>query len=164
MKGKLHFFSAILSTLCIGIFFVSSILVELFGSQEVIANVKHLIFCPGLFILVPAIAITGGTGFTLSKKRKGIIVSNKKRRMPFIGANGILILIPSAIFLDQLTASGTFGIKFYLVQGLELLAGAVNLYLMSSNVRDGLKMTGKLRSTNYLIGSSELFNYGNIKR
>ncbi len=146
MKSKLHLFGAIISTLCIGAFFTSSILVELFGSQEAIATVKHLIFCPGLFILVPAIAITGGTGFALSKNRKGKIVNDKKRRMPFIGANGILILIPSAIFLDQLAASGSFGTKFYLLQGLELLAGAVNLYLMISNMRDGLNMTGKLLS------------------
>lgn len=145
MKGKLHLFSAILSTLCIGTFFMSSIIVELFGSQEAIASVKHLILCPGLFVLVPAIAITGGTGFALSKNRKGIFVNDKKRRMPFIGANGILILIPSALFLDQLAASGFFGTKFYLIQGLELLAGAVNLFLMGLNMRDGLKMTGKLR-------------------
>jgi len=146
MKGKLHLLGAGVSTLCIGTFFVSSILVEVFGSQEAVALVKHLILSPGLFILVPAIAITGGTGFALSKNRKGIIVKDKKRRMPFIGANGMLILIPSAIFLDQLAASGSFGTKFYLIQGVELLAGAVNLFLMGLNMRDGLKMTGKLRS------------------
>lgn len=146
MKGKFHLFSATLSTLCIGTFFASSILVELFGSQEAIVAVKHLIMNPGLFVLVPAIAITGGTGFALSKNRKGLIVNDKKRRMPFIGANGMLILIPSAIFLDQLASAGAFGTKFYFVQGLELLAGAVNLSLMSMNMRDGLKMTGKLRS------------------
>ena len=145
MMGKLHLFSATLSTLCIGTFFVSSTLVELLGSNEAISTVKHLILCPGLFILVPAIAITGGTGFALSKNRKGKLVNVKKRRMPFIGANGVLILIPSAIFLDRLAASGSFGTTFYLIQGLELLAGAVNLYLMGSNMRDGLKMTRKLR-------------------
>ncbi len=144
MKSKIHLIGAILSTLCIGSFFTSSILSELFGSTEFIATVKHLIVLPGLLILVPAIAITGFTGVILSKDRKGLLVANKKKRMPFIGANGILILIPAAIFLNQLAASGSFGMKFYIVQGLELVAGASNLFLMGMNIRDGLKMKGKL--------------------
>jgi len=144
MKSKIHLIGAILSTLCIGSFFTSSILSELFGSTEFIATVKHLIVLPGLLILVPAIAITGFTGVVLSKDRKGLLVANKKKRMPFIGANGILILIPAAIFLNQLAASGSFGMKFYIVQGLELVAGASNLFLMGMNIRDGLKMKGKL--------------------
>jgi hypothetical protein len=37
---------------------------------------------------------------------------------------------------------------FYLVQGLELLAGAVNLALMGLNMRDGLKMSGRFRVRN----------------
>ena len=46
--------------------------------------------------------------------------------MPIIGANGVLILPPAAIFLDQWASLGTFDTKFYVVQGLELVAGAVN--------------------------------------
>lgn len=146
MKSKIHFIAAILATLCIATFFTSTILVELFGSPEWIATVKSLIVKPGLFILVPTIAITGSTGFALSKIRKGMLVNHKKKRMPFIGANGLLILLPAAILLDQWAASGSFDTKFYVVQGLEILAGAINLFLMSMNIRDGLKMTGKLRS------------------
>ena len=145
MKRQIHLISAVLSTLCIGIFFTSSILVELFGSQESVSIVKRLIVSPGLFILVPSIAITGATGFSLSKNRKGVLAGHKRRRMPFIGANGILILIPAAIFLDQLAAAGSFGIKFYIVQGIELLAGAANLTLMTMNMRDGFKLAGKRR-------------------
>lgn len=136
---------AVLSVLCILTFFTSSILVEMIGSPEPVAAVKHLIVFPGLFILVPAIAATGATGMALSKNRKGMLVNHKKRRMPFIGANGILILIPAAITLDHLAAAGSFNTTFYVVQGVELLAGACNLYLMGLNMRDGLKMTGKFR-------------------
>lgn len=145
MKRKIHPYAAMLASLCISTFFVSTILVELVGSRESIAIVKSLIGLPGLFILVPAIAITAGTGFAFSKESKGPLVDNKKKRMPFIGANGLLILLPAAIFLDQWAASGSFDTRFYLVQELELLAGAINLTLMSMNIRDGLKMTGKLR-------------------
>ncbi|MDA3917272.1 MAG: hypothetical protein PF690_09895 [Deltaproteobacteria bacterium] len=143
MITKLHKFAAVISTLSITVFFISSILVELFASHQSIAIVKSLIVIPGLFILIPAIAMTGGTGFVLSKTRKGLLVKNKKRRMPFIAANGILILIPSAIVLNYWAASGMFENRFYLIQSLELLAGAINLTLMTMNMRDGLKMTVK---------------------
>ena len=143
MMNKIHPVAAVIATLCIATFFTSTILVELFGSHESIAMVKSLIVMPGLFILIPAIAATGGTGFALSKNRKGRLVESKKKRMPFIGANGLLVLLPAAIFLDQWATSGSFDTKFYFVQGLELMAGAVNLTLMGLNMRDGLKMTGK---------------------
>ncbi len=131
----------------IATFFTSSIIVELFGTHESIAAVKSLILIPGLFILVPAIAATGGTGFALSKSRKGRLVQVKQKRMPFIGANGILVLIPCAIFLDRWASTGTFDTTFYIVQGIELVAGAVNLTLMSMNIRDGLKLSGRFRAS-----------------
>ncbi|MEW7974514.1 MAG: hypothetical protein AB2536_05580 [Candidatus Thiodiazotropha endolucinida] len=144
MKKTVHKLAAITATLCIGTFFLSTILVEVFGSPEAIATVKSLIVMPGLFLLVPAIAATGATGFAMSKSRKGRLLEAKKKRMPIIGANGIIILMPAAIFLDQWAAAGTFDIWFYLLQGVELLAGAVNLTLMSLNIRDGLRLGGKL--------------------
>ena len=152
MTNKIHLVAAVIATLCIATFFTSTILVELFGSYESIATVKNLIVMPGLFILVPAIAIAGGTGFALSKNRKGHLVDNKQKRMRLIGANGLLVLLPAAIVLDQWVASGSFDPKFYIIQGLELLAGAINLLLMSLNMRDGLKITGKLQSSTFFRG------------
>ena len=142
MKNKIHLTAAVIATLCIATFFTSSILVELLGTHESVAMVKRLIVMPGLFILIPAIAMTGGTGFALSNNRKGRLVENKKKRMPFIAANGILILLPAAIFLNQWAASGLFDTRFYIVQSLELMVGAINLSLMAMNIRDGLRMSG----------------------
>ena len=71
--------------------------------------------------------------------------------MPFIGANGILTLLPAAIYLDRLAADGSFGLSFYLVQGLELIAGGVNLTLMSMNIRDGFKLSGRLRRKKIVV-------------
>lgn len=65
--------------------------------------------------------------------------------MPFIDANGLLVLLPAAIYLNQWAAAVTFDTKIYVVQGVELLAGAINIALMSMNMRDGFKMTGKLK-------------------
>ena len=102
---------------------------------------------PGLFILVPAIAATGGSGFAMAKSRKGRLVDSKKRRMPFIAANGLLVLLPCAIFLDRWASTGMFDTTFYVVQSVELIAGAVNLTLMGMNIRDGMRMSGRFRAT-----------------
>ena len=147
MKQNIHFTAGILATLTIATFFISTIIVELFGTHEAVATVKSLIVIPGLFILVPAIAATGGTGFALSKSRKGRLVQVKQKRMPFIGANGVLVLIPCAIFLDRWASAGAFDTTFYIVQGIELVAGATNLTLMSMNIRDGLRMSGRFRAS-----------------
>ncbi|MFW2367409.1 MAG: hypothetical protein ACN4GW_13405 [Desulforhopalus sp.] len=143
MKNRVHRLAAIIAILCMATFWSSTILVELLGTEEWIAKVKNAIVFPGLFILVPSIALVGATGFSLAKSRKGQLVNRKKKRMPVIGGNGLLILVPAAIYLDQMAGVGSFDIEFYVVQGLELLAGAINITLMSMNMRDGLKMAGK---------------------
>lgn len=117
----------------------------MFGSAESISMIKRLIVTPGLFILIPTMAIVGGTGFALSKNRKGRLINNKQKRMPLIAINGLLVLTPCAIFLNQWAAVGSFDTAFYIVQGVELLSGAINLTLMGMNMRDGLIMTGRLR-------------------
>ena len=66
--------------------------------------------------------------------------------MPFIAANGLLVLVPCAIALNRWAAAGTFDSTFYIVQAIELIAGAINFVLMGLNVRDGLRMAGRLRA------------------
>ncbi len=146
MPNKVHLIAGLLATATIATFFLSTVLVELFGSHEAVATVKSLIVLPGLFVLVPAIAATGGSGFYLSKTRHGRLVDAKKKRMPFIAGNGLLVLIPCAIFLERWAAAGHFDSAFYTIQALELLAGAVNLTLMGLNIRDGMTVTGRYRA------------------
>lgn len=143
MKQTIHRIGAITATLCIFTFFASTLIVELFGTKEAITTVKSLIVMPGLFILIPAIAATGATGFAMSTSKSGGLVGTKRKRMPYIGANGLLILLPAAIVLDQWAAMGSFDGRFYLVQVVELTAGAINLLLMGMNIRDGLRISGR---------------------
>lgn len=143
MKQRLHRLGAITAFACILTFFISTLISELFLSSESIAQVKSLIAMPGLFVLIPAIVITGATGFSMAKGASRGLVGKKKSRMPFIGANGLLILIPAAIVLDQWASTGNFDTRFYVVQGLELIAGATNISLMFMNIRDGRKLKGK---------------------
>ncbi len=98
-----------------------------------------------MFILIPAMVIAGGSGMALGRRRKDPLTSAKKRRMPIIALNGLLILLPAAWFLASKAAAGEFDSTFYGLQTLELIAGAANLTMMAMNIRDGLRMTGKLR-------------------
>ena len=64
--------------------------------------------------------------------------------MPIIAANGVLILIPSALFLAAKARTGEFDTSFDLVQALELGAGVTNIMLLGLNLRDGLRLTGRI--------------------
>lgn len=146
MSRFVHRAAGVLAPLCLVTFFISTALVELAGSPAAVAQVKSLIVTPGLWIMVPAIAAAGGSGMFLARQRGGRIVDAKRRRMPFIAANGLLVLVPCALVLDRWAAAGRFDSAFLAVQALELAAGAVNLALMALNVRDGLRLAGRLRS------------------
>lgn len=145
MPKRAHLIAGIVAPLCIATFFLSTVLTELFGSLAAVAQLKALIVTPGLWILIPAIAAAGGSGLFLARTRKGRLVDTKKKRMPFIAANGLLVLVPCAIVLNRWAAAGAFDTSFYVVQAIELIAGATNLTLMGLNVRDGLRMAGRLR-------------------
>tara|TARA_R110001583_G_scaffold783_2_gene7277 strand:+ start:4930 stop:5409 length:480 start_codon:yes stop_codon:yes gene_type:complete len=131
-------FSLLAMSLIVG-FFCSTLVVELMGDPGVIYQVKNAIFY-AIWLLVVAMAATGITGVRMAGKRRGGLIGNKKKRMPLVALNGLLILIPSAIYLRSLAAAGDIGTVFYLIQTLELLAGAVNISLMALNIRDGLKI------------------------
>ncbi len=142
MKTRIHAVAGGIGLLMILTFWTSTILSELLGSYETIAAVKEWILY-GMFILIPAMAIVGGSGMSLSTGRSETLVSAKKKRMPFIAANGILILLPMAVFLEAKASAGTFDSLFYVLQGVELIAGATNLTLMGLNMRDGIRLTGR---------------------
>ena len=144
MPKRAHLVVGVLATLCIATFFLSTIITEMFGSHAAVAQLKSPIVMPGLWIMVPLMAAAGGSGMFLAKSRKGRLVDAKKKRMPFIAANGLLVLVPCAIVLDRWAAAGSFDTTFYVVQAIELIAGATNLTLMGLNARDGMRMAGRL--------------------
>lgn len=135
MLKKAHNFFAILSFLIIALFWTSTLIGELFFEYENIAQIKSLIVCPGLLILIPAIAITAITGNKLAQSsKKKELIAKKRKRMPFIAILGVFVLLPCAIYLNSLASDGVFDTAFYIVQTVELLAGATNLYLMFLNI------------------------------
>lgn len=147
MKTRIHALAGGIGFVMIFLFWTSTAISELFARHETIAAVKGLIL-KGMFILIPAMAIVGGSGMVMGRRRKDAPARAKKKRMPLIALNGLLILLPAAWFLAGKAVAGEFDSTFYIVQALELIAGAANLTMMGLNIRDGLKMTGKIaRST-----------------
>ncbi|MFF0488299.1 hypothetical protein ACFYTQ_04680 [Nocardia sp. NPDC004068] len=142
MLSRIHPIAGTVGLITILAFWTSTVVAEIGGSRHVITVVKQTIpWC--LPILVLALVATGSSGLRLAAGSTFPIVLAKKRRMPFIAGNGLLILIPSAITLSILAGHDDFGTAFYCVQTLELVAGAVNIALMSLNIRDGLRLSGR---------------------
>jgi len=143
MLKRIHPVAGIIGFLTILTFWTSTVLSELSGSVQAISAVKQAIPW-GFLILVPALIIAGASGFRMAGASPDGRILAKKRRMPFIAGNGLLILIPCALYLAMLAARGEFDNTFFAVQAVELVAGAVNLTLMSLNIRDGLRLSARI--------------------
>ncbi|MCU7852743.1 MAG: hypothetical protein KZQ80_11065 [Candidatus Thiodiazotropha sp. (ex Monitilora ramsayi)] len=143
MKQLAHRTGAIISTVCLEVFFLSSLFVVIQGEPESIVMVKSLIAMPGLLIFIPAIAVAGATGLSFSTSKSGCIVGQKRKRMPFIGISALLILLPAAVVLNLWASVGSFDNRFYLLQALELVAGVITIVLMIMNIRAGRKLKRK---------------------
>ena len=144
MKNRIHLVAGLTAAATIAVFWISTVVSELSGSASFIAGVKTLIPW-GFLILVPALAATGGTGFALAGGRGGGLVAAKKKRMPIIAANGLVVLAPAAFYLAHKARMAEFDAAFYTVQAVELVFGAVNLVLLFMNARDGFRMTARRR-------------------
>lgn len=149
MKSKLHGFSGVLALLCITTFWMSTAVSEIFLDLASVTTVKNAILT-GMWILIPSMAAAGGSGFSLAGSRRGRLVDVKARRMKIVAANGLLVLLPGAYMLATWANAGRFDGAFYALQGLELFAGAANITLLVLNMRDGLRLTGRLSARQLL--------------
>ena len=138
-----HRAAGVLALLIIAAFWSSTVLVELFGDAAAVAAVK-LAIAWALLVFVPLLAVTGATGFAMAGREPGGLMAAKGRRMRIIAMNGLVVLAPAALFLAWKANAGEFDGSFMGVQAAELVAGAVNAVLMSLNVRDGLRLTGRI--------------------
>lgn len=142
MPKFIHPIAGTVTLLTIVTFWASTLISELFMPKTAIITVKTLIPW-GFFILIPALVTAGATGFRLARGSKNPLIKAKQNRMPIIAGNGILLLIPTAIFLANKAQNGEFDHIFYAVQAIELIAGFINIILLSLNMRDGLHLKRK---------------------
>ncbi|HAE47121.1 MAG: hypothetical protein CMO30_01940 [Tistrella sp.] len=136
---RIHPIAGTIALLTIASFWLATVVAEIWGSAATITLVKTAIPW-GFLLLVPALAATGGSGVALAQGGRSGLPARKRRRMAIIAANGILVLIPSALFLAARAGAGRFDTGFVLVQAIELVAGAVNITLLCLNLRDGIRM------------------------
>ena len=141
---KIHAAAGTLALITITTFWGSTILTELFGSHSQVATLKMGILW-GMLILIPSMATAGATGAALGRKWRLPQVAAKSKRMKFIAANGLLVLVPSAVFLAFRAGSGQFDGLFYTVQAVELMAGATNITLLGLNMKAGLAISARRR-------------------
>ncbi|POA97506.1 hypothetical protein C2134_16910 [Chromobacterium sinusclupearum] len=146
-RSAFHAISGSIAMLSIASFWTSTLVSELLFDHEAITLVKHAIAYTGIPILVLAMIMTGATGNLIGRERKGRLLDEKKKRMPIIAINGLLIMIPSALFLYHKASLGQFDRAFYLVQAIELSIGLIQLLLMGKNFRAGLRIAGRLRAS-----------------
>jgi hypothetical protein len=143
MLRRFHAIAGLVGFALILTFWLSTVSAELLGSAATVTAVKRAIPW-GILLLVPALAFTGASGFRMGAASSNATLARKARRMPLIAANGLLILVPAALYLAVLATRGEFGSVFYVVQAIELVAGGANLALMALNIRDGLRLAGRL--------------------
>lgn len=144
MKPITHAIAGTLVMLLIAGFLGATAYAELSGDGVLILDVKRSILY-GLCLLIPAMAIAGGSGFSLADGRTGPLIAAKKARMRLVAGNGLIVLLPSAIWLYIQASAGRFDAGFVAVQAIEIIGGLVQLYLLGRNFRDGLKLSGRLR-------------------
>ncbi|WP_158964936.1 hypothetical protein [Chachezhania sediminis] len=138
MAKAVHPVAGAIALALISTFWLSTLLSELLAGPAVVTLVKTTIPW-GFLILIPAMAAVGLSGRQLARNFRGPVVAAKQKRMAVIAGNGVLVLVPSALFLAASARAGEFGTAFVVVQVLELAAGATNIVLMVLNMRDGLR-------------------------
>ncbi|WP_164658392.1 hypothetical protein [Tropicibacter sp. Alg240-R139] len=142
MLKAIHPIAGVIAFLTILTFWTSTVYSEVFGAPETIVAVKSMVL-RGLIVLIPAMVVVGVSGMAMGRRRKDAPALAKKRRMPIIAANGLLVLVPAAVYLSNKASAGAFDTGFYTVQIIELIAGATNLLLMGLSIRDGRSMTAR---------------------
>lgn len=143
----LHRISALLAFLLITSFFTSTVISEWLGETSHIVWVKTAISY-AVWGLIPLMAITGITGAKMAPNVKSGPIAAKKKRMPIIALNGLFILLPAALYLKHLAVSGQFDMTFYVIQGVEFVAGLTNITLMILSLRNAWQLTKKESALN----------------
>jgi hypothetical protein len=141
---NIHTVSSILAIILISTFLITTLIAELSGIVPFITTVKQGIAF-GLLILVPTMATIGLSGARLAGTTTYPVIQQKRRSMIFIAANGLLVLMPCALILAWLATTDRFGVIFYVVQGIELIAGSINITLLVRNAWIGKSMNRKTR-------------------
>lgn len=139
---KTHKIAAIVAFILIATFQISTISVELFGTNTQISAVKSIILML-IPLLILAMITTGVTANKLYPGTMKGIFKVKQLRLKIAAINGLIILLPSAIVLAKWSAVAQFDSIYWTVQAIEIIAGMTNLTMIGLNIRDGIRLARK---------------------
>ena len=134
-----HVGAAVTAIVLVASFQLATVVVEIFGRLDDIQRVKTAIVW-GLWLLIPSAMVAGITGRLLSGAATSPALQAKVGRMKWIALNGLLVLLPCAMYLQDKAASGALDGLYWSVQALELVMGLVNLSLLLANGRQGRRL------------------------
>ena len=138
----LHGAASAAALLTIATFWISALTAEIVLSSACVVTVRTAILY-ALPVLVIAMIVTGASGARLAGRSKAPVIRAKRRRMALVAANGLLVLVPSVVFLGWRAQAGLFDAAFAIVQVVELTAGAVNIVLLALNMKAGMAMRAR---------------------
>ncbi len=137
---RTHLAAAVGALALITTFLLSSTVTELIGTASDIHLMRQWIVF-GLPLLIGCLATAALSGRRLARNSRAAVIRRKQRRMQIVAAAGIVVLVPCALVLDDLTAGASAGGVVAALEISEILAGALNLTLLALNFRDGLSLT-----------------------
>ena len=144
MRTRIHAVSGVLALTLLAASFLASVTVEVLQQLPAIVYVKRLIMY-GTALLIPVLGFSGITGLAVRGQRRERLMQTKQRRLLVSAGMSLLILAPCAVTLYGLAARGQLHGLFYALQGLEFAVEGLTLLLLSLNMRDGLRLTGRLK-------------------
>ncbi len=135
-----HRFAGLVALGITSLFWLSTVLALAFGSEAILAGVKLSVLY-GIAFQLMAVLVAGLTGRLLAINRlKEPLVARKLKRMLTAGAISFVVLLPSSVYLALRFQDTSPDFQWKLVQGVELVAGAVVIVLLMLNMRDGLAL------------------------
>lgn len=140
-----HLTATFVAVVTISSFFAFSLTAEINGDTELIKNVKEgiLFSLPLLLFSMPVLNLTGNK---LAGNSQNPGVKTKRKRMKFILWNG-MALTSLAFFLYYRSHYHTIDGIFLAAQIAEFVLGLTNLALIALNIKSGLQLSGRLRTS-----------------
>ena len=144
MIKTIHPLAGALALLTIAAFWPSTAFAELFASEATVIIVKTAI--PWSFLaLIPALMVAGGSGLYAGGKAAWRYHRYEDQAHAADCSQRHFDPDPLGAIPRTKVSAGEFDTGFYVAQAIELAAGAANIALLGLNMRDGLKMKGRLR-------------------
>jgi hypothetical protein len=144
LVARAHVMAAVTATAVVITFLASGAAIDLAGDPGDDRVLRGAVLL-GVPLLIACLASAGLTGRRLAQGSWSAIVRRKQRRLQAAAVVGLVVLVPCAVALYHLRGRWGTSPEVVVMEALELVAGAFNLWLLVSNFRDGRRMARRQR-------------------